>query len=614
MSSELDRQGLVDIFVIEASEALDVLTKAFHPSDETAPIPTPTQLQEQYVWAHKIRGASGLYGYEGLALMGALLESTLEEAPSIEDSLWPKALEILRGIVNSFESQLKVVAGGGAEDPSVSARWEGEVVGLFPSKPAVVPSDPTLLAPDYLVPTLDAEVLSYFTPEADEYLQTMEALLQRLRQDSKDGETIHMLYRMAHTLKGSAHTIGYKVIGDVVHPVEDCMIAIHEGRISLSSDVLGVIGRAVEVIRLLIRRDDGKVAQLQHDVPEVTKALAQIRNGEQMTVTAQAAAPIAPVIQVATAVLDRPEESAGPEMESSSASSTLTDEYLLPVLDAEVLSYFAPEAQEYLESLEAQLLRLEKEQHNPEVINQLFRTAHTLKGSAYTVGFQSIGDLTHYVEDFMGAVRDGRVKILPGHTDVLLRSVDVVRLLMRRDPTTLDILRQRFAVAMERLKQLDQPVTALVVESDSASHLVETPEEQEPRDQEEVEPAIVAKGKAIDGKTAEDREVIRVSRDRLERLLNLVGELVIGRGRLEQRLHLLEQLSQQVLACKGRLVESVRLFEEKHTFTLPTTASGPATAQPEGFTGVTDFASLEFDKYDAFNILARRIGEVTADI
>ena len=50
-------------------------------------------------------------------MMGALLESTLEEAPSIEASLWPKALEILCGMVVSFESQLKVVASGGAEDP-----------------------------------------------------------------------------------------------------------------------------------------------------------------------------------------------------------------------------------------------------------------------------------------------------------------------------------------------------------------------------------------------------------------------------------------------------------------------------------------------------------------
>ena len=178
----------------------------------------------------------------------------------------------------------------------------------------------------------------------------------------------------------------------------------------------------------------------------MTQSLAQICAGEQMTIVTQAVAAIVPVTQVATAVMDRSEESVGTEVESPSVSSPLTDEYLLPLLDAEVLSYFAPEAQEYLESLEAQLLRLEKEPHNSDVIDQLFRTAHTLKGSAYTVGFQSLGDLMHYVEDFMGAVREGRVKILPGHTDVLLRSVDVVRLLMRRDPTSLDMLRQRFAV------------------------------------------------------------------------------------------------------------------------------------------------------------------------
>jgi len=184
MSSELDRQGLVEIFVIEASEAVDMLTKAFHPTDGTTP--TPAQLQEQYVWAHKIRGASGLYGYEGLAMMGALLESTLEEGASIEASLWPKALDILRGMVTSFESQLKVVAQGGAEDLSVSARWKREVAGLFPSVPAAASPESILLAPGYLVPTLDAEVLSYFTPEANEYLQSMESFVHRLRQDAKD--------------------------------------------------------------------------------------------------------------------------------------------------------------------------------------------------------------------------------------------------------------------------------------------------------------------------------------------------------------------------------------------------------------------------------------------
>ena len=612
MSSELDREGLVDIFVTEMSEALAVLTKAFHPSDGTTP--TPTQLQTEYVWAHKIRGASALYGYEGLALMGALLESTLEEATSIDAALWPRTLEIFRGMVTSFESQLHVVASGGAEDPSISARWKGEVEGLFPSLPAAAPSEPAGLAPEYLVPTLDAEVLSYFAPEADEYLQTMESLLHRLHEDSKDGETLYRLYCAAHMLKETAFTIGFKVISDVAHSVEDCLHAIREGRISLSSDELGVLDRAVEVLRLLMRRDDGMLAQLQHDVPDVTQALSQILNGEQMAMSAQAAAVIVPIAQVATVAMDRSGESVGLEVDSFSVSRPLTEEYLLPPLDAEVLSYFAPEAQEYVESLESQLLRLEKDQDNPDVINQLFRTAHTLKGSAYTVGFQSLGDLTHYVEDFMMAVREGRIKILPRHTDVLLRSVDVIRLLMRRDPTSLDLLRQRYALAMEGLKHLDQPMSAEVAESDSVVHHINTPVDRESRDQETVEPAKAADGKTVDGKSGEDREVIRVSRDRLERLLNLVGELVIGRGRLEQRLQMLEQLSQQVLSSKGRLVESIHSFAEKHTFTLPTASSGPSTASAHGTTHLSDFGSLEFDKYDDFNILARRIGEVTADI
>ena len=68
-----------------------------------------------------------------------------------------------------------------------------------------------------------------------------------------------------------------------------------------------------------------------------------------------------------------------------------------------------------------------------------------------------------------------------------------------------------------------------------------------------------------------------------------------------------------------RLTDSVRSFEEKHTFTLPT-STGSSTEQAKAgsaaaaFTGLHDFGGLEFDKYDDFNILARRISEVTADI
>lgn len=616
MSSELDRQSLIDIFVAEATEAMDTLTKAFAPADGM--VPTPQQLQEQYVWAHKIKGAAGLYGFTGLATMGGLLESALEEACSIDQAQWSKALDVFRGIAESFRSQLKCIEKGQPEEAAESERWKSEIAALLPGTVAGnVPAGAPQLTSDYLIPSLDAEVLSYFAPEADEYLQTMETLVDRLRKDSTDAETIHTLFRTAHTLKGSALTIGFRVIGDIAHPVEDCMIAVKEGRIPVSADLLAAISRSVQVIRQLMRRDDGQIGQLQEDVPDLTRSLELLRAGQfaQITMPATVAAAVPPTVKVATAVLDQPEQP--PATDAGEAPIILTDDYLLPHLDAEVLSYFAPEAQEYLESLEAQLLRLEKESQSAEIINQLFRTAHTLKGSAYTVGFQSIGDITHHVEDFMGAVRDGQFRIQPGHTDVLLRAIDVVRLLMRRDPTLLEMLRQRFTAAMQGLKRLSQPVDTEVVEASSAGHRVTQPVIQESPERTEAETAKETDGKGGDGKVAEDREVIRVSRDRLERLLNLVGELVIGRGRLEQRLNVLEQLAQQVLACKVRLTDSVRSFEEKHAFTLPTSSPG-STHQPiqpgQVLAGLSDFGSLEFDKYDDFNILARRISEVTADI
>lgn len=620
MSSELDRQALIDIFVMEASEAAVALSAAVNPAGEA--LPTAEELQNQYVWAHKVRGAAGIYGFSGLSTLGALLESVLEHATAIESSSWPKAVGALRGMVEAFQTQLEIVRRGGDEDPTISERWKSQIADLLPGStegPAAAEHGGALLSPQYLVPSIDADVLSYFAPEADEYLQTMDSLVQRLQNAPEDQETIHALYRTAHTLKGSAHTIGFRVVGDLAHPVEECMIAVREGRIPASTVLLAAIGQAMNVIRQLMRRDESKIPELQHDVREVTDTLTQISRGEAGVVAASVAASAAPQPASAVAVMEPPSKSSETGGSSSATMPQLTEEYLLPQLDPEVLSYFAPEAQEYLESLEAQLLRLEKEPGNPELINQLFRTAHTLKGSAYTVGFQSIGDLTHYVEDFMGAVREGRVKVLSGHADVLLKAVDVVRLLMRRDPTLTEMVRQRFALAMQGLKQLEQPAAmeTIIAEAPTNRPAQMTPL-REQRDQPEIESGRMVEGRSKDG-GSEDREVIRVSRDRLERLLNLVGELVIGRGRLEQRLRVLEQLSQQVLSFKGRLMDSVRSFEEKHTFTLPSAVAG--SSDPAGgragaaaFPGLSDFGSLEFDKYDDFNILARRISEVTADI
>lgn len=596
MSSEFDQHNLVSIFIAEASDGMADLIKALHPADES--VPTPQQIQEQYIIAHRIRGAAALYGYGGVARLAERLESLLEQAPSIADAEWPRAVGVMREIVQGIQSLVQSICQGESEDEGVVEWCLTSSAGLVSESPADA-SSARSVSREYVIPVLDAEVLSYFVPEAEEYLDAIDGLVQILRANASDEDASYRLFRTAHTLKGSAYTVGFQVIGDIAHPMEECMVAVREGRAQLSGNLLTVIAQAAGIIRLILRRDPAYANRLQDDVPTIVRFFSQLRDGEAVVLSSEPVATVAHSAEKARVSPPSPNSIAATV--AVNQPSNLSDDYLVPHLDPEVLSYFAPEAQEYLETLETNLLRLDKDPQNKELINQLFRTAHTLKGSAYTVGFQSIGDLVHHLEDFMGAVRDNRLKVLPWHTDLLLRSVDVVRVLMRRDPSMVPSTRQRFGATLSELKRLEQgDATA------AAPLSIGEPNAGSGEDQ--------AQGKALDGKSLEDREVIRVSRDRLERLLNLVGELVIGRGRLEQRLQVLEQLSQQVLACKSRLVDSVQSFEEKHTFTFQSAPSSSAEPAAQGFPGLSDFGSLELDKYDDFNILARRISEVTADI
>ena len=612
MSADFDRDQLLDIFVAEAGDDMARFWQALHPEDHGTP--GPADVADLHTVGHKLKGAALLYGFPGLGQLGALLEETLERVGEISPAKWPLALEVLREIVVSFRTQVAAIGRGGGEDASVVEGFVRRCAEFLPAVADSLVPEPaeSSAAPsdDYLIPVIDGEVLSYFSPEAEEYLHTIQTLLRRLERDMADADTIHQLYRVAHTLKGSAYTVGCEVVGDIAYPIETCMTAVREGTTSMAPNWIATIRHAVDVMRTLMARDAQQLSKLRQDVPCILAMLRELQEGE----------PRAEEVGSAAAIQDRVSSTMSVAQEAvglplpvpalmGDQDEELTEAYLVPSLDADVISYFAPEAQEYLESLETDLLRMDKDAANPDTIHQLFRTAHTLKGSAYTVGFQSIGDLTHHIEDFMGAVREERLEFRPGHTDVLLRAIDVIRSLMRRDLSLLTRTRQRFVTALQELKQLCGGGATETPMPESAQAVAEAVAQAGTPESDGVESV-----KSNEGKTGEEREVIRVNRDRLERLLNLVGELVIDRGRLEQRLRTLDQLAMQVLANKNRLTDAVRTFEDKHTFSFQPSPMPPEGPMPVDVPGVNDFGSLEFDRYDDFNILARRISEVTADI
>ncbi|ABO35044.1 CheA signal transduction histidine kinase [Methanococcus maripaludis C5] len=88
---------------------------------------------------------------------------------------------------------------------------------------------------------------------------------------------------------------------------------------------------------------------------------------------------------------------------------------------------FMTEAEEHLQSLNQNMVELENCPEDSErIINMIFRSAHTLKGSARTLGFEHISSLTHHMEDILDYIRDGRIKINPEIVDLLFKCLDAL--------------------------------------------------------------------------------------------------------------------------------------------------------------------------------------------
>ncbi|KAB8138757.1 chemotaxis protein CheA [Gracilibacillus oryzae] len=92
--------------------------------------------------------------------------------------------------------------------------------------------------------------------------------------------------------------------------------------------------------------------------------------------------------------------------------------------NSEYLEVFIEESKENIQSLNDQLLILENEPANMDTVGEIFRSAHTLKGMAATMGFQDLADLTHKMENVLDAVRNSKLSINSDIIDVIFQAVD----------------------------------------------------------------------------------------------------------------------------------------------------------------------------------------------
>ncbi|MFA6540985.1 MAG: chemotaxis protein CheA [Bacteroidota bacterium] len=203
---------------------------------------------------------------------------------------------------------------------------------------------------------------------------------------------------------------------------------------------------------------------------------------------------------------------------------------------AELLESFTVETNEIFEKLGPDLISLEKNPSDSELHNRIFRAVHTVKGTSSFLGFDQLTELAHNFEDVLNKIRRGELAVSKKRMDVMFSSFDVLKELLQRieqrnpEPVEIDpSIEQLQAIA--RNEDLDVTGTADAVDSSTAE--IETSGMQHEQGVQSTEkPVPEHQTVPSTAKTAES--TIRVDVARLDELMNLVGELVLGRNRLSQ--------------------------------------------------------------------------------
>ncbi|WP_368987103.1 chemotaxis protein CheW [Caldifermentibacillus hisashii] len=91
---------------------------------------------------------------------------------------------------------------------------------------------------------------------------------------------------------------------------------------------------------------------------------------------------------------------------------------------SQYLEVFIEESREHIQSCNENLLKLENDPDNLELINEVFRSAHTLKGMSATMGFEDMANLTHQMENVLDGVRNGKYKFSSELLDIIFMAID----------------------------------------------------------------------------------------------------------------------------------------------------------------------------------------------
>ena len=207
----------------------------------------------------------------------------------------------------------------------------------------------------------------------------------------------------------------------------------------------------------------------------------------------------------------------------------------------EILQSFLVESNELLEQLGIDLLQMEKENSDSDLLNRIFRSGHTLKGTSSFLGFSTLTGLAHKVEDLLNRVRKGELLATPEMMDILFNAYDRMKELLRK---------------IQRQRNDSMDVDDILRLLDGAAHgngSVVGVKKNTEQDREGNRDSSAEVGTTLVENT------LRVDVERLNELMNLVGELVLDRNRLFQLTHRIGEEREKVQDLKDIVETSAHI-------------------------------------------------------
>jgi two-component system, chemotaxis family, sensor kinase CheA len=428
---------------------------------------------------------------------------------------------------------------------------------------------------------VDEHIFEEFIASKSSDIDELENLLLRLEKEA-DQEDSAALKRIIHTIKGESAIIGLNEIENLCHKAEDL---IETYTIDKIIDVLFKVKDWLSAIFEFYSgngENPGKPSEILNQIKEKIAAPEQT--------AAEKAAPKAPE-------MDEIEE----ELSKDEAPDQECENKLLPVAgdldnlmsDLELLTDFITESYEHLETADVHMLVLETDPSNYDSLNAVFRSFHTIKGVAGFLDLKEMSALAHEAENLLDQARKGLISLTGDVSQLGFEALDAMKRLVGNLEKALNsgiqpdsdcdvpALIQKLKLSQssdETKKTVDtdskkasEDTSESAVDFDDAESYVFTKTDaslkitaasDKPDEQEEKAPEMLTEAEEIKTPVKQTgisisrlRESVKVDADRLDRLVDTIGELVIAET-------MVSQLTQSLAYANTELAKSISQLDK----------------------------------------------------